>query len=52
MSGLFDLAGYSSVGIWRRRLWAIALLTLLPSANEGVVNNLDQARTNEQAGQS
>lgn len=42
MSSLFDSAGYSAAGIWRRRLWAIALLNVLPSANEGVVRNLDQ----------
>ena len=42
MSGLFDSAGYSAAGVWRRRLWVIALLTLLPSANEGIVKNLDQ----------
>lgn len=42
MTGLFDSAGYSAAGVWRRRLWAMALLKLLPSANSGVVKNLDQ----------
>eukprot|EP00904_Undaria_pinnatifida_P002018 jgi/Undpi1/11817/HiC_scaffold_4.g01516.m1 len=42
MTTLFDSAGYSSAGIWRRRLWAMALLKLLPSANEDVVSSLDQ----------
>ena len=42
MTALFDSAGYSSTGIWRRRLWAIALLKLLPSANGGIVTSLDQ----------
>lgn len=41
MTGLFDSAGYSAAGVWRRRLWAMALLKLLPSANSGV-KNLDQ----------
>lgn len=44
MSGLFDSAGYSVAGVWRRRLWAIALLTLLPSANEGIIEHLDQVK--------
>lgn len=42
MTTLFDSAGYSSAGVWRRRLWAMALLKLVPSANSGVVDNLDQ----------
>lgn len=42
MTALFDSAGYSAAGVWRRRLWAMALLKLLPSANSGVVKNLDQ----------
>eukprot|EP00752_Nemacystus_decipiens_P012244 g10853.t1 len=42
MTGLFDSAGFSAAGVWRRRLWAMALLKLLPSANSGVVKNLDQ----------
>lgn len=45
MTGLFDSAGYSNAGVWRRRLWAMALLKLLPSANSGVVANLDQVQT-------
>lgn len=42
MTTLFDSAGYSSAGVWRRRLWVMALLKLLPSANSGVIKNLDQ----------
>ncbi|CAM9704986.1 unnamed protein product [Pylaiella littoralis] len=42
MTVLFDSAGYSAAGVWRRRLWAMALLKLLPSANSGIVKNLDQ----------
>ncbi|CAM9115051.1 unnamed protein product [Ectocarpus fasciculatus] len=42
MTALFDSAGYSEAGVWRRRLWAMALLKLLPSANSGVIKNLDQ----------
>ncbi|CAM9383693.1 unnamed protein product [Ectocarpus sp. 4 AP-2014] len=42
MTALFDSAGYSEAGVWRRRLWAVALLKLLPSANSGVIKNLDQ----------
>lgn len=39
---LFDSVGYNSAGVWRRRLWAMALLHFLPSANSGVISNLDQ----------
>lgn len=44
LTSLFDSAGYSSAGVWRRRLWAMALLKLLPSADGTVVRNLDQVR--------
>lgn len=44
MVTLFDSAGYSSAGVWRRRLWAMALLKLLPEARGDVASNLDQVQ--------
>ncbi|CAM9142304.1 unnamed protein product [Choristocarpus tenellus] len=42
MSSLFDSAGYNAAGVLRRRLWSVALLTLLPSLNRDVLVHMDQ----------
>jgi hypothetical protein len=38
----FDTAGYSSSGPWRRKLWALALCSLLSSTDSEVLNRMDR----------